>query len=50
MSNSYYMKDMMITFHVDGTKQPIVLPVGKASDFAKELEGAGKKWRLGRTC
>jgi len=44
------MKDMMITFHIDGTKQPIVLPVEKASNFAKELEGAGKKWRLGRTC
>jgi len=44
------MKDMMITFHIDGTNQPVVLPVEKASDFAKKLDWAGKKWRLGKTC
>lgn len=44
------MKDMMINFHIEGAKLPIVLPVGKAIGFAVKLEQAGKKWRLGNTC
>ncbi len=44
------MKDMMINFHIEGAKLPIVLPVTKAMGFAIVLEKAGKKWRLGSTC
>jgi hypothetical protein len=41
---------MMINIHIDGTDQPIVLPIEKATVFAKELDKAGKKWRMGKTC
>ena len=44
------MKDMMINFHIEGAKLPIVLAVRKAWYFAQELERAGKQWRLGKTC
>lgn len=43
------MKDIIITFHIEGTKQPVALDITKAGAFAKELEQAGKKWRLGKT-
>ena len=43
------MKDMMITIHVEGVETPFALSVDKATTFAKELERAGKKWRLGKT-
>jgi len=45
------MSTMMINFHVTGIEQPIMVPIGKKADiFAKELDRAGKKWRLGKTC
>jgi hypothetical protein len=44
------MKDMMITFHIEGAETPVAIDVGKASDLAKELDRAGKQWRLGKTC
>ena len=44
------MKDMMITFHIKGLELPMVLQVTKAATFAKELDRAGKEWRLGNTC
>jgi hypothetical protein len=40
---------MMINIHIDGADQPIVLPIEKAAVFAKELDRAGKTWRLGKT-
>lgn len=43
------MKNMYITFHIEGAATPIALDVSKASAFAKKLELAGKKWRLGKT-
>lgn len=41
---------MMINIHIEGDEQPIVLPINKAKVFAKELDKAGKKWRMGKTC
>jgi hypothetical protein len=44
------MKDMMITIHIDGVETPLVMDLGKVQPVIKELERAGKKWRLGKTC
>jgi ATP-dependent Clp protease adapter protein ClpS len=44
------MKEIMINIHIEGADTPVVLPMNKATTFAKELERAGKKWRLGKTC
>ena len=44
------MKDMMITIHIDGAEQPVVIDMNKITPVIKELERAGKKWRLGKTC
>ena len=44
------MTDMMINFHIEGVDMPLVVPVSKSFAFVKELEIAGKQWRLGSTC
>jgi len=44
------MIDMMINFHIEGLSIPLVVPVSKSFAFVKELEIAGKEWRLGSTC
>jgi hypothetical protein len=40
---------MMVNIHIEGTDQPVVLPINKATAFALELDKSGKKWRLGKT-
>ena len=42
--------EMMINIHIEGTDQPVVLPIAKATVFAQELDKSGKKWRMGKTC
>ena len=44
------MTDMMINFHIKGVEMPLVVPMSKSFAFVKELDRAGKEWRLGATC
>jgi hypothetical protein len=44
------MKDMMINIHVEGQEVPFTMAITKVQPLIKELDRAGKKWRLGSTC
>jgi hypothetical protein len=44
------MKDMMITIHIEGAENALVVDMAKVQPVIKELERAGKVWRLGKTC